>query len=195
MTSAFVDTTLNRVAGLETSTAQDAELLAGIVRGERHALELLYVRHAPWLIARLSRRCSDAGLIDEVIQDTFVAVWRGASQWNSRGEVAAWIWGIAIRRLIDALRRRPDRTVPLNEGTDFEGTAEASAEDQAIAGGEFGDVAQALCRLPPELYLVVRATVLDGLTTREAAQLLGIPVGTVKTRMMRARMILRMELT
>lgn len=195
MTSAFVDTTLSSVAGLETSTPHDAALLGAVVRGERDALESLYFRHAPWLIARLSRRCSDAGLVDEVIQDTFVAVWRGASQWNSRGQVAAWIWGIAIRRMIDALRRRPGRTVPLNDATDIECTAEASAEDQAIAGGEFGDVAQALRRLPPELYLVVRATVLDGLTTREAAQLLGIPAGTVKTRMMRARMILRKELT
>ena len=57
-----------------------------------------------------------------------------------------------------------------------------------------GDVGGALNRLSPELRAVVQATVLDGLTTREAGQLLGIPAGTVKTRMMRARIQLREEL-
>ncbi len=59
---------------------------------------------------------------------------------------------------------------------------------------EYGDLGGALQRLSPELRAVVEATVLDGLTTKEAGQLLGIPAGTVKTRMMRARAQLRGEL-
>jgi RNA polymerase sigma-70 factor (ECF subfamily) len=70
-----------------------------------------------------------------------------------------------------------------------------SAEDEVLLGVEFGDLAGALSRLSPELRAVVQATVLDGLTTREAARLLDIPAGTVKTRMMRARAQLREELT
>ena len=66
-----------------------------------------------------------------------------------------------------------------------------SAEEFVLAGTEHGDLAGALRSLSPELRAVVQATVLDGLTTREAAQLLGIPAGTVKTRMMRARPELR----
>ena len=62
-----------------------------------------------------------------------------------------------------------------------------SAEELVLAGTEHGDLAGALRSLSPELRAVVQATVLDGLTTREAAQLLNIPAGTVKTRMMRAR--------
>jgi RNA polymerase sigma-70 factor (ECF subfamily) len=58
-------------------------------------------------------------------------------------------------------------------------------------GIEHGDLAGALDRLSPELRAVLQATVLDGLTTREAARLLGIPAGTVKTRLMRARRQLR----
>jgi RNA polymerase sigma-70 factor (ECF subfamily) len=76
-------------------------------------------------------------------------------------------------------------------------TAESSglsAEDEVLLGGEYGDIGAALERLPPELFAVVRATVVDGLTCKEAARLLGIPTGTVKTRMMRARMILRRDL-
>ena len=61
-----------------------------------------------------------------------------------------------------------------------------SAEELVLVGTEHGDLAGALDGLSPELRAVVQATVLDGLTTREAGRLLGIPAGTVKTRMMRA---------
>src|SRR6266496_4211791 len=70
----------------------------------------------------------------------------------------------------------------------------ASAEEQGLAALEHRDVIRALNRLAPELQAVLQATVLDGLSTREAAALLGIPAGTVKTRAMRARARLREEL-
>lgn len=195
VTDVLADRTLDFVTSLDRAAATDVVLLEATGRGDREALAQLYARHAPWLILRLGRKCPDAGIVDEVVQDTFLAVWRNARQWDSRGEVAAWIWGIAVRRLIDALRRRPSIGVSLDQLPDGAGIPEPSAEDQVLMGGEYGDVALALERLPPDLYAVVRATVVDGLTTREAAQLLGIPVGTVKTRMMRARTILRKELT
>jgi RNA polymerase sigma-70 factor (ECF subfamily) len=71
----------------------------------------------------------------------------------------------------------------------------SSAEEQVLLGVEYGDAAGALNRLSPELQVVVRAVVLDGLTTREAARLLHIPQGTVKTRMARARSLLRQALS
>jgi RNA polymerase sigma-70 factor (ECF subfamily) len=168
----------------------DAELLAAVADGDRQALEVLYRRHAPWLMARLNRRCSDPMLVDEVLQDTFVAVWRGAGRFDGRGEVGAWVWGIAVRRLVDAVRRSPRPTAALLDVPD---TADVvgSAEEQVLLGVEHGEFGPALDRLSPELRAVVRATVLDGLTTREAAKLLGVPSGTVKTRMMRARAQLR----
>jgi RNA polymerase sigma-70 factor, ECF subfamily len=67
-------------------------------------------------------------------------------------------------------------------------------EEELLLAVEHGDLAGALARLSPELRAVVQATVLDGLSTREASVLLGIPVGTVKTRAMRARRQLREEL-
>jgi RNA polymerase sigma-70 factor (ECF subfamily) len=139
------------------------------------------------LVARLSRRCADAELVDDAVQDTFVAVWRNARTWDGSGEVAAWIWGIGVRRLIDLLRKRP---APMPLVAD---TAVPSAEEQVLLGVEHGDLGGALARLSPELRAVVEATVLDGLTTKEAGRLLGIPAGTVKTRMMRARAQLRQE--
>ena len=169
----------------------DSALLTAAAEGDRGALGELYERHAPWLVLRLTRRCADPGLVEEVVQDTFVAVWKGAKRFRGEGDVAAWIWGIGIRRLIDHLRRRPT-FIPTAEDWS---PAVVSAEEEVLLGIEHGDLGAALNRLSPELRAVMQATVLDGLTTREAAKLLGIPQGTVKTRMMRARQELREALT
>jgi len=176
--------------------------MAAMVGGDRAAFEVLYQRHLPWLLVRLGRRCPSPELVDEVAQDTFVAVWRFARRWDGRGDVAAWIWGIGIRRLVDALRRSPRPTSALSDLGQLASRAfrhgeghVGSAEDDALLAVQYGDVGAALASLSPELRAVVQATVLDGLTTREAAKLLGIPAGTVKTRMMRARAQLRQQLT
>jgi RNA polymerase sigma-70 factor, ECF subfamily len=173
----------------------DAELIAAIAACDRRAFAELYSMHAPWLVVRLGRRCADAGLVDEAVQDTFLAVWQTARKWDGRGEVAAWIWGIGVRRLIDGLRRsRPISTGLVDRVAPSRRAHVRSAEEQVLEGVEYGRLGGALGRLSPELRAVVEATVLDGLTTREAGCLLGIPAGTVKTRMMRARAALREEL-
>lgn len=171
-------------------TRRDRDLIAALADGDRGALRTLYDRHAPWLLLRLGRRCADPSIVEDAVQDTFVVVWRKAREYSGAGEVAAWIWGIGVRRLIQHLRRAKN-LAPLPESRSDE---VVSAEDQVLVGVEYGDLGGALQRLSPELRAVVQATVIDGLTTKEAAQLLGIPAGTVKTRMMRARTRLREEL-
>ena len=167
----------------------DAALVAAVADGDRGALRELHDRHAPWITSRLQRRCADPDVVVEAVQDTFVAVWRGAGSWTGRGEPAAWLWGIAIRRLIGVLRTRR-RWAPVTASVADPGLVIA-AEEQVLLGIEHGALDDALGRLSPQLRAVVQATVLDGLTTREAARLLGIPSGTVKTRLMRAKAQLR----
>ena len=162
----------------------DGALLARVVTRDRDALEVLYRRHAPWLTARLQSRCGDPELTDTAVQDTFLAVWRSAKKYRSDGDVGAWIWGIGIRRLIDQLRRR--RSTVLDPSTFADDRTIPAAEELALAGVS-GDVDDAVGSLTPELRAVIVATAIDGLTTREAARLLGVPQGTVKTRLMRAR--------
>ena len=166
----------------------DVELLVAIAGHDVVALRTLFDRHSPWLTARLSRRCSDRDIVDDALQDTFLEVWRRPNRYQGRGEVAAWIWGIAIRRLIDGLRRR---RAPVFDRSPRE--VEPSAEEQVLLNVEYGDLGGPLERPAPELRAVVQATVLDGLTSNEASRLLGIPPGTVKTRMLRARAQLRAE--
>lgn len=154
----------------------------------RDALAEFYHRHAGWLVARLRHRCADDGVVEETVQDTFVAVWRGAGRYAGTGAVSGWLWGIAIRRLIGIVRKR--RPEPVPSGRPLADVL-ADVEELVLPGTEHGDLAGALRSLSPELRAVVQATVLDGLTTREASRYLGIPAGTVKTRMMRARAELR----
>ena len=179
-----------------TPTPDDAELLGRVAAGNRAAFETLYRRHAPWLLVRLRYRCAHEDLVDDVVQETFLAVWRGTARFESRetGDVAGWLWRIGSRRLIDALRRRGAAERLWQRLTRRRADHEPSAEELVLVGVEHGDLAGALARLSPDLRAVLRATVLDGLTSREAAVLLGIPVGTVKTRAMRARAQLRQEL-
>ena len=175
------------------AASSDAELLAAIAGGDRSALRVLHQRHAPWVQARLRRRCADVDMVEEALQDTFVAIWRSAGSWSGQGEPAAWIWGIGIRRLIGVVRKR-SRWSPVTNAVASDEVV-AAAEDQVLLGVEHGDLAGALRQLSPELRSVIQATVLDGLTTREAAALLDIPAGTVKSRAMRARLELRGALT
>ncbi len=160
----------------------DGELLRAVADRDRRALHELYDRHAPWLRARLTRRCGDEGVVEEVLQDTFLAVWRAPGAYRGTGDVPAWLWGIGIRRLLAAVR--PRRPLPLRL---LLPPPAPSAEDEVLLGVEHGDLAAAVDGLSPELRAVVRAVVLDGLTSREAARLLGVPPGTVRTRMARAR--------
>jgi len=178
-------------AGEERS---DEELLGDVAGGDTQALRTLYERHAPWLLLRLARRCGDRSTVEDAVQDTFVAVWRRPDAYRGSGDVPAWIWGIGIRRLIDRMRRAAPSAGVLARAGRGAGTVEPSAEERVLLGVEYGDLSGALDRLSPELRAVVQATVLDGLTTREAARLLGIPSGTVKTRLMRAKARLREEL-
>ena len=126
------------------------------------------------------------------MQDTFVALWKDARRFRHDGEVGAWLWGIAFRRMVSRLRSRQDVVlIPEWDVSPAPQQVLPSAEDQVLLGVEYGDLASALRRLSPEFRSVVQAVVLDGLTTKEAGRLLGVRENTVKTRLHRAKAQLR----
>jgi RNA polymerase sigma factor (sigma-70 family) len=167
------------------SGVDDETLLFAVAERDMGAFRVLYDRHAGWLAIRLARRCNDRDLVADAIQDTFVAVWQKPRGFRGDGDIAAWLWGIAIRRLVSRLRTRSSIAV-----FEHAGTAPA-AEDQVLLSVEYGDIGQALARLSPEMRAVIQAVVLDGLSAREAARLLNVPVSSVKTRLYRAKARLR----
>lgn len=158
--------------------------------GDLAAIRELYDRHAPWLSARLLRRCNDREVVVDVVQDTFLAMWQDARKWRGDGDVAGWLWGIAFRRMVSRLRQRKEVVLMPDWDAGLTGMLPA-AEDQVLLGVEYGDLGAALRRLSPEFRAVVQACVLDGLTTREASRLLGVRENTVKTRLHRAKAQLR----
>jgi RNA polymerase sigma-70 factor, ECF subfamily len=167
----------------------DATLLVGVAERDIGAFRTLYERHAGWLSLRLARRCNDAELVADAVQDTFVVIWQKPRSFRGDGDVAAWLWGIAIRRLISRLRKRSDVAAALGSSDTV-----PAAEDEVLLSVEYGDMGAALARLSPEMRAVIQAVVLDGLSAREAAQLLNVPVSSVKTRLFRAKAHLRAAL-
>jgi RNA polymerase sigma factor (sigma-70 family) len=177
-------------------TADDGELVRRAAAGDRRAFDEFYRRTSPWLLARLHRRCADDDVVADVMQETYLAVWRAAGSFAgaaTAGSAVGWLWTIAAHRLIDAFRRRARQNqlpaVPLAE------TVAAAAEDEVLAGRVGQELERALLELPPEARQVLRAMVLDGLSVRETSLLLGVPENTVKSRARRARIALREALS
>jgi RNA polymerase sigma-70 factor (ECF subfamily) len=174
----------------------DEERLVRLVaKGDRAAFEELYRRTSPWMAVRLRRRCADEQVVAEVMQETYLAVWRAAGAFAGSsvgGTAVGWLWTIAARRLVDAFRRRAHHAEPPPAAALPD--AAPAAEDEVLAATVGGDVGDALRRLAPELRQVLQAMVLDGLSVRETAVLLALPEGTVKTRARRARIAMRKAL-
>jgi len=174
-----------------SSDVSDAELLSLVAAHDARALRVFHDRHAPWLLARLRHRCSNDDVVFDALQDTFVAVWRNADSWRGEGEPAAWLWGIASRRLIGVERGRT-RWAPASVDDPVDAADLGDSMGQSVDRSVLDD---ALGTLPTDLRDVVMATYVDGLTIVETGRLLDLPDGTVKTRLMRARRRLRGELS
>src|ERR1700748_3329400 len=122
----------------------DEALLLAVAERDMGAFRTLYERHAGWLAIRLSRRCNDRDLVADAVQDTFVGLWQKPRGFRGDGDIAAWLWGIAIRRLVSRLRTRS--SVAAVSGHPEVAPA---AEEQVLLSVEYGDIGQALARLAP----------------------------------------------
>lgn len=178
----------------ELSHLSDTRLLGLVAERDEAALHELVGRHSAWLLLRLLRRTSDQDMAREALHDTFVAVWRCPRSFRGEGDVGAWLWGIAIRQLVTRIRKRAQPTPVTVQVLAALSPTVRSAEEELLIAVEHGPVGDALRTLSPELRQVLQATVVDGLTTREAGHLLGIPPGTVKSRARVAKARLRERL-
>jgi RNA polymerase sigma-70 factor (ECF subfamily) len=161
-------------------------LLQQVEIGDDQALGKLFDSEAPLLAARLRRRGASPFEVEDVLQETFLTVWTKAGDYRGDGSVAAWIWVIARNRWVsqqrkrghdDVLDRLPETGVQFADpGTDI-------------------DMAAALAGLSESMRSVVEAVSMRGLTIEEASRELGLPEGTIKSRLHRARALLRKELS
>ncbi|MCL4836404.1 MAG: sigma-70 family RNA polymerase sigma factor [Thermoanaerobaculia bacterium] len=169
----------------------DALLLARVASEDRRAFEVLYRRYYPRLFGYVQRVCRRSDLVEEVVADVLLTVWRSAARFDGRSRVSTWIFGIAYRKTLKALSLRNRREDPL-VGSVAETLGVDVDADRRIARRELrGSLERALAELSVEQRAVIELAYFRDLSCAEIAAIVGAPVNTVKTRMFHARRRLR----
>ena len=146
---------------------------------DESAVRALYRAYGGGLYGFALRRLGDRGLAEEVVQDVLTRVWRSAGDFDpARATFRTWVYGIARNAVIDVERRRSVRpALALDEGRD-----EPSHDEPIERAMQRWHVQEALARLKPEHRAVLDLVYFQGMTMVAAAERMGLPVGTVKSR-------------
>lgn len=186
-----VNTTIDKSG--DESVDIDRQLLERICGGDTSAVDVLYRRHAQALLAYLMSIAGSHEAAEEILQDTFVAAWNGASRFQNRSSVRTWLFGIARRQAMNTLRRKSLPTTDDSNLDTFSGH-EPEPEQWVIARAERDRIARAVAALSPVHREVLTLTFVHHLSYEEITDVLEIPTGTVKSRLSNARRALRTEL-
>lgn len=172
--------------------ASDADLMLRIAAGDRSdALETLVARYSSAIFGLGMRLHSDRGTAEELVQDTFVRLWRSAERYDpERGSVRTFVYAIARRAAIDQRRRVASRPLPTVEALDETGDDDEPYE-RLMTGLE---VRAALGTLSDKHRVTLELFYDEDLSGPQIAERLQIPLGTVKTRAHHALRALRKEL-
>jgi RNA polymerase sigma factor (sigma-70 family) len=162
-------------------------LLDRVARGDREAFAALYRRYQRPLAAYLARLTGGLEGVDELVDDTLLVVWRRAASFAGRSRPSTWIFGIAYRKALKALEKRSRRRDDAALGSVREPVERRTPEGAWDRRERAALVIAALEHLSPEQRAVVVLTYYQGLSYPEIAELVGCPLGTVKTRMFHAR--------
>ena len=165
--------------------ARDLALVARIAARDRDALAILYRAYYTRLFRFVLRLVARHDAVEDVVNETLLAVWQQAGAFREASRVATWIYGIAYRRALKALERER-RPAPQEEPREVAMPPELSDADARRAA-----VARAVAQLPPDQRAVVELTFSCGYSYGEIAAILDCPEGTVKSRMFHARAKLR----
>ncbi len=170
---------------------EDIACLSQIALGDRAAFERLYRRYYDRLFRFVLRVTGRMNLVEDVINDTMIVIWRKAGDYRAAARASTWIFGIAYRKALKALSRELRAPEVMDELPELE----QPPSDALDREGQHAAIRQAVMRLPPEHRAVVDLTFFLNRSYEEAAQILDVPVGTVKSRMFHARAKLRPLLT
>lgn len=163
----------------------DHALVRAIAGGDPSALEQLYRRHSRQLHWYIFARLGDRQLAEETLQDVMLAAWRGAKRFRGDASVRTWLYGIAHRRAASAARNLPKDLAP-DGSAELVASSAPEPPEWAADRRRAAEVRHALARLPEHQRLVIELVYLHGLTGPEAARVLGVPLGTIKSRQNRA---------
>lgn len=170
--------------GTDVSEASDAELVARVRSRDRAALEVLYDRYARSVYSLALSILRDPGAAEEVTQELFLHVWQYPQLYDAAcGPFGPWLLRSARNRAIDVLRRRTrERQLSWRLEMTTHVSDQNDPDDTALQNEAEARVRQALAELDSGLRQVIELAYFGGLTQREIAERLGVPLGTVKTR-------------
>lgn len=160
--------------------------MSSVAGGDQCALRHLYERHSGGMFRLLRRLTSDGGVAEEILQETWLAVWQSAGSFRGDSSVRGWLYGVARRQAHNRLRRASVVEVDLDLAAAVPDAA-SGVEDLVLAGAERQELAAAVAELPEHLREVLVLVLAEDLSYPEVSAALGIPVGTVKSRMSHAR--------
>jgi RNA polymerase sigma-70 factor, ECF subfamily len=164
----------------------DAGLLARIAQADEDAMAAFYTDHGRVVFAQVLLVTGDRVLTEEIVQDTMLAVWRGARSFRGESSVRSWVIAIARRQTRDRLRVRRLRVVDDAFLANQPGSG-PGPEVMALDRAELAEVRKAIRELAPAHREVLGLAFGSGLSLPEVASVLEIPVGTVKSRLTSAR--------
>jgi RNA polymerase sigma-70 factor (ECF subfamily) len=165
---------------------QDGQLVELVAGNDADALEALYDRYGKVAYSLARRILADATLAQDVVQEVFLSLWRNAGRFDAgRGTVATYLLSMTHHRAVDAVRREENlrRWRTTDEVLEFAPDPGTGVEDEVEASERRAQVRAALAELPPAQREALALAYFGGYTQREVASLVGVPLGTVKTRM------------
>ena len=166
----------------------DLPLIKAIGKGDAHALRELYERHGAGILSFLIDRLHDQQYAEEVLQDVMLAVWNAAAAFRGECKVRTWLLTIARHHAIDAYHCRKPPCLPLNEYVISDTANVPATVERNLLYEKLDSV---YTHLPADQREVVKLIFYHGLTYAEAAEVLGVPEGTVKSRLHHARQTMR----
>jgi len=181
----------------EPARLADEDLLTLVERGDAEAFEAVYDRHSRVAYSLAFRLLGDRQSAEDLVQDAFLVVWRNAAAYTpSRGSVRNWLLSIVHNRGIDRLRTLAAmaRRREALEGAELRRPDQADAADLGIGRAIAGRMREELSRLPGDQFEVLKLAYYGGFTHHEIAEMLGLPLGTVKSRLRLGLERLRREL-
>lgn len=168
------------------NASEDVVLVARMAAGDASGLVQLYEQHGTALFGYLLRLARDRGLAEEITQDTLLAAWQSAARFQGRSSVRTWLFGIGRRQAHNRLRVQRREWVDLDQAA-VVASSEPGPEDTVLARVERERIATALGSLRPLHAEVLGLAFIDGLSHAEIAEVLDVPVGTVKSRLWHAK--------
>ena len=177
-----------------TASETDQKLVQRAQRGDLRAFDLLVLKYQGRISALVSRYISDPGEVEDVTQEAFIKAYRALERFRGDSAFYTWLYRIAANAAKNHLvakgrRPRSDASIEDAEAFDEFGSSSDSGSPEAIAMGDelVGVVDAAMQALPEELRAALTLRELEGLSYDDIAEVLGCPVGTVRSRIFRAR--------